>query len=154
MDNVNVVRIGFLSPQIKIIDCDMEIGDPIDRSGSKYTCLLFINSDESCAKLIEEIERSLPISGNFGWVISAVFSCKANPGKVFRDKYNLGTRIYCDSDLRLGELFGIIDSASAQPAYHPAVFVIGDEGSVRYRQVISGVNLDLTAFRTALNSLI
>jgi hypothetical protein len=154
MDNVNVVRVGFLSPQMKLVDSDMEIGDPIDRSGAKYTCLLFINPDENGLRLFKEIEQALPSSSSFGWIVSAIVPCKTHPGKTFRDKYNLATRVYCDSDLRFGKLFGIIDSASAQPAYHTAIFVIGDEGSVRYRQVIDGVDFDSMAFRAVLNSLI
>jgi hypothetical protein len=154
MDNINVVRVGFLSPRMKLVDNDMEIGDPIDRSGSNYTCMLFINSDESGAQLLKDIEQNIPASGNYGWILSAIVPCKTHPGKIFRDKYNLATRVYCDSDLRFGKLFGIIDSASAQPAYHTAIFVIGDEGSVRYRQVIDGVDFDSMAFRAVLDSLI
>jgi hypothetical protein len=155
MDNVNVIRVGFLTPCVKVVDCDMEMGDPIDRSGANYTCLIFVNPDEDGASVLKDIENGLPVSsGNFDWTLSAILPCKTNPGKNYRDKYGFSTRIYCDSDLRFGTLFGIVDSSSARPAYHPTVFIIGDEGSVRYRQAIGGANFDGIAFRTAISGLI
>ena len=153
MDNINVVRVGFLSPQIGLVDSNMESGDPIDRSGQNYTCLIFVNPDKPGAEILQDIQTGLPpTAGGSDLTLSAILPCKSNPAKAFKDQNALTPRIFCDYDLRFGDFFNVINSASARPAYHPTIFIIGDEGTVRYRQLIS--EFDSKGFRTALSKII
>lgn len=155
MDNINVIRIGFLAPELLIIDCDGEISDPVDRNGDNYTCLVFINPDEDGVKLINMLESGLPkTSTGYGFTLSVVIPLKVKTGKAFKDKHGIQTRIFCDSDLKAGKAFSIVDSAQAKPSYHPVIFIVGDDGSVRFRQVYEPGIFNYDEFRNSLNKLI
>jgi len=137
MDNVNVIRVGFFAPAIIIPDTDREIDDPIDRSGAKYTCLILVNADEFGARVIGDIEKALSISfGGHTWNVSAIVPEKVRPAGEFKARSGFSTRLFSDGDIRYGKHYHIADSASAKPKYHATIFVIGDEGSVRYRCAI------------------
>jgi peroxiredoxin len=154
MDNVNVIRVGFFAPRFKISDTDSETDDPIDRSGAKYTCLLFVNPDKPGASIIMDLEKDLPrTQDDLETVLSAIVPVKLKPAKEFKEKYRFRTRLFCDSDLRAGKLFSVIDSSTAGPAYHPTAFVIGDEGSIRYRQIAKADSFDTNLLRTSIRTL-
>ena len=155
MDNINVIRVGFFTPEFKIADTDGEIGEPIDRSGQYYTCLVFINPDDDGADLINMLESGLPkISTGLEVKLAAIVPAKPRIGKAFRQKAGFNTRLFCDSDLRAGKTFSVVDSASAKPAYHPVIFVIGEEGTVRHRQAYDTKEFNAEAFRTSISQLI
>lgn len=155
MDNVNVIRVGFFSPEIKIPDTDGEIADPIIKTGDRLTCLLFINDDELGASAIKDIETGLPkTDSGLELQISAVIPTKIKVAKAFKDKHGFKSRLFCDSDLRLGRAFSIIDSHLAKSSYHPFVFIIGEEGSLRYRQAIEPDGLDSSPLRQTIRRLL
>jgi len=155
MDNINVVRVGFLSPSIKMPDTNGNIDDPIDRTGAVLTALVFINPNETGAALINSLESGLPKTSSGQEVkISVITPGRFKSAKAFREKLGFRARLFCDADLRFGQSFGVIDSSCPKPSYHPAVFVIGDEGSVRYRMVIANQDNELDQFNLALSQLI
>jgi peroxiredoxin len=155
MDNVNVIRVGFFSPEIKIPDINGEIGDPINRSGDLLTCLLFVNDDDIGTAAIKDIETGLPkTESGFQLQISVIIPDKIHIAKAFNEKHGFKARLFCDSELRLGKAFSIVDSHRAKPSYHPFVFIIGDEGSLRYRQEIGPEGLDSQLLRQKIKHLI
>ena len=154
MDNVNVIRVGFFAPEFRLTDTDGEIGSPIDKSGQKFTCLLFINPDDSGYSVMKDLENGLPgTASGFETTISPVIPMKPKLAKGFKARLDSETRFFCDSDLRAGRLFSIIDSAKAQPLYHPTVFIIGEDGSIRYRQNVSPKDLDIQLLRLTVSKL-
>lgn len=155
MDNVNVIRVGFFCPEIKIPDINGEIGDPIARTGDELTCLLFVNDDDLGAAIIKDIEAGLPkTDSGYELRISVVLPDKINIAKGFYEKHGFKARLFCDSELRLGRAFSIVDSRRAKPSYHPFVFIIGEEGSLRYRQAIDPEGLDSQLLRLKIRHLI
>jgi len=155
MDNINVIRVGFFAPKVKLSDTAGDIGDPVDRSGEKLTCMIFVNPDEIGGVLVKNLEMNLPpTAGGYDWSISAVVPVKIKIAQEFKNHHMLNTRLFCDSDLRAGSLYSIVDSSSPQPLYHPAVFIIGDEGSVRYRQVIGKSGFNMQTFKSSVSKLI
>lgn len=155
MDNINLIRVGFYAPEFKISDTDGEMDDPIDRSGKMYTCLAFINPDDNGAALINDLENNLPpTASGLELSLSAIVPVKLKPAKKFKEEAGFNTRLFCDSDLRAGTLYSIVDSLNARPTYHPLVFVIGDEGSVRYRQSAEPSGFDIELFRSTVSELI
>jgi len=155
MDNVNVIRVGFLTPEFRISDTDGEIDNPINKSGDKFTCLLFINPDDLGYSILKDLENSLPdTASGFKVVISPVIPVKPKLAKAFKARLDFETRLFCDSDLRVGRLFSVIDSSQARPSYHPMVFIIGEDGSVRYRQSVSpGGGMDKQLLQSMVNKL-
>jgi peroxiredoxin len=155
VDNINVIRSGFFTPQIKLPDTNGDIDDPIDRTGTVYTALVFINADTGGAEFLKSLEAGLPKTYSGDEIkLSAVVPVKFKIGKAFRERNGIESRVFCDSDLRLGTAFSVIDSSKAKPSYYPVVFVVGDEGSVRYRQVFDERQFDLEHFRSAVGRLI
>jgi peroxiredoxin len=155
MDNINVIRVGFFTPEIKLTDSNGEIDDPIDRSGTCYTALIFINADEKGTELIKALESGLPrTASGMDIKLSAVIPAKAKLARAFKEKAGFNTRLFGDSDLRLGKAFSVVDSSRAKPSYHSVIFVIGDEGSVRYRQIFEGQNYDIKHFQSSVGRLI
>ena len=155
MDNINVIRVGFIAPEVNLSDTAGYIGDPVDRSGEKLTCMIFANPDEIGGGLIKDLEKSLPLTvGGYDWSISAVVPVKIKIAQEFKNRYRFKTRLFCDSDLRAGSLYSIVDLSSARPSYHTAVFIVGDEGSVRYRQVAGKSGFDMQAFQSSVSKLI
>ena len=155
MDNVNVIRVGFFAPEFRLSDTNGEIGSPIDKSGQKFTCLLFINPDDSGYSIMKDLDNGLPdTASGFKVVISPVIPVKSKLAKAFKARLDFDTRLFCDSDLRVGRLFSVIDSNQARPSYHPMVFIIGEDGSVRCRQNVNlGGGLDLQLLRSTVSKL-
>jgi hypothetical protein len=154
MDNVNVIRVGFLTPEFRISDTDGEIGSPIDKSGQKFTCLLLINPDDLGLSIIRNLADGLPnTASGFKMILSPVLPVKPKLAKSFKARVDFEIRLFCDSDLRAGRLFGVVDSSRAKPSYHPSLFIIGEDGSVRYRIAIEGQDIDLAQFRAAVSQL-
>lgn len=155
MDNMNVIRVGFFAPEFRIPDTDGEIDDPIDRMGRKFTCLAFINPDDEGAGLIKALEQDLPgTAGGCELVISAIAPVKLKQAKAFKDKAGFRTRLFCDSDMRVGQLFSVVDSSNPRPSYHSIVFVIGDDYSIRYRQAVEASGFDIKRFQTSVSELV
>jgi len=136
VDNVNIVRAGYIAPVMRIPDTDGEMADPIDRVDARFTCLAFVNPDAQGALIVRALENKLPrTASGLEQVLAVVMPCRQKAGRRFKKQTRFTSRAFCDPDLRCGHLFGIVDSSSARPAYHPAVFVVGDDGIVRYRQL-------------------
>jgi len=155
MDNINVVRVGFYVPEFKLSDTNGEIDDPVNKSDDKYTCLAFINPDKQSGKLIAELEKDLPATASgLQLVISVVAPVKIKQGKKLKEDAGFSSRFFCDNDLRVGRSFSLIDSISAQPLYHPVVFVVSNDRSVRYRQAFDAGGFDLQLFRSSVSELI
>jgi hypothetical protein len=155
MDNINVIRVGFFAPAARLADTEMEIGDPVDRISGRYSCLAFVNPDDEGARILTEIERGLPASANrLDWNISAIVPLKPKSARAFKENRGIGIRLFCDADLKAGKLYVVVNSASARPAYHPTIFVVGDEGSVRYRQTAGNGDFDLNKFLASMARII
>ncbi|MCP4583593.1 MAG: redoxin domain-containing protein [candidate division Zixibacteria bacterium] len=154
MDNINVIRIGFSSPEFRIPEIDGEIDNPIDRSGGKFTCLVFINTDDQGLAVIKDLDTGLPkTSTGFQVITSVIIPVKVKQAKAFRDRADIGIRLFCDSDLRAGKLFSVVDSAKSRLSYHPIAFIIGEDGSVRYRLAIGPEGLDTQLLRDTISKL-
>jgi len=148
MDNINVIRVGFFAPQTVLTDTDMSADNPVGRTPGIYTCLAFVNPDEKGIGIIRALEQELisPISEN-RWRLSIVIPLKPTAAQKFRASNAIGARVFCDGELSAGKAYSIVDTRSDLPAYHPTIFLIGDEGTVRQRVNISEQEFNITEFR-------
>jgi hypothetical protein len=155
MDNVNVIRVGFFAPRMILTDTEMQSNDPIDRSENVYTCLVFANPDDAGVRLLSTIQRGLPqTKGDITWNLAAVLPLKPAAAVAFKKTHELQCRIYSDAELIAGTSFSISDSESARPAYHPTIFVISDEGTVRLRFNLENDKFDLEKFLNSITAII
>ena len=155
MDNTNVIRVGFNTQKIKITDTNGAIDDPIGRSGKVFTMLCFINADDKGGEAIKALETGLPkTSMGIDVIPVAIAPVKLKIGRAFKEKAGFHVRLFCDNDLRLGKAYSIVDSTKAQPAYHPTIFIAGDDGSIRYRCAIDSPDTDWEQLRLTISRLI
>ena len=155
MDNTNVIRVGFITPALKIADTNGDIDDPINRTGKVFTLLSFINNDDKSGEFIKAMDSGIPkTEGGFEVIHSAIAPVKVKLGRAFKEKAGFKTRLFCDNDLRFGKAYSIVDSGQAKPSYHPTVFVIGEDGTVRYRQKIDLTAADGEQIRQVISQLI
>ncbi len=154
MDNVNVIRVGFIAPRFQLPDSNFEMGDPIDRSGDRYTLLAFLNPDDNGVGIVSNLQKGLPRSASgFEYKISIIMPLKSRQADEFKKKNRLDFRCFCDHDLNAGRLFSVVNTASARPAYHPIAFCIGHEGSVRHRAALE-LPTDVDKLRKELAALV
>jgi peroxiredoxin len=155
MDNVNVIRVGFFAPQLLLTDTEMQSDGPAERSEGVYTCLVFVNPDDAGAEVISTLEQGIPEkSGGINWRLVAVVPLKPAAALAFKKTQKLQCRIFSDGESKAGKSYCINDSQSARPAYHPTIFVIGDEGTVRFRFNIENSKFDLEKFLNSITAII
>jgi hypothetical protein len=155
MDNVNVIRVGFFAPQTVLTDTDMKAEDPVHHTPDTYTCLVFVNPDEQGIGIIKSLEQGLARNeSGIDWHLALVVPLKPKQAQEFKLKQKLISRVYCDGELKAGKSYSIVDSQSDSPAYHPTIFIVGDEGSVRQRFNIEDEDFSLEKFRNSIAAII
>lgn len=133
----------------------MNADDPVGRTPGIYNCLAFVNPDEKGINIIRALEQELssPKSEN-QWRLSIVMPLKPTAAQKFRASNAISARIFCDGELSAGKAYSIVDTRGDSPVYHPAIFLIGDEGSVRQRVNIGEREFNLTEFRDLIARVI
>jgi hypothetical protein len=155
MDNVNVIRVGFFAPQTVLTDTDMKAEDPVHRTQDIYTCLVFVNPDEQGIRIIKSLEQGLARNeSGIDWHLAVVLPLKPKSALEFKLKRKLISRVYCDGELKAGKSYSIVASQSDSPAYHPTIFIVGDEGSVRKRFNFADEEFNLEKFRNSIAEII
>jgi hypothetical protein len=154
MDNINVIRIGFYAPQTVLNDTEMHAADPVSREQGAYTCLAFVNPNEKGAAIIKTLEKEIAsLKSTADWCLAVVLPLKPTPGRKFKASNSIAARVFCDSELRAGKKYCIVDTSVDYPAYHPTIFFIGDDGSVRQRMNLTDREFDTTKFRDLITSV-
>jgi hypothetical protein len=155
MDNINVIRVGFFAPQTVLNDTDMNAEDPIGRISGIYTCLAFVNPDDKGIGIIKALGQELSsLKSVMEWRLSVAIPLKPAAAQRFKSANAIAARIFCDGELSAGKSYSIVDSRSDAPTYHPTIFLIGDEGSVRQRFNLNEQEFNLTGFRDLIARVI
>jgi hypothetical protein len=155
MDNVNVIRVGFMAPQALLMTTEMKAEDPVQRKSDTYSCLVFVNPDEKGIKLCRVLEQGLQSNqSGIKWHLAIILPLKAKPAQEFKAKHQITAQVYCDGELKAGKGYSIVDSQSDRPAYHPTIFIVGDEGSVRQRFNLTESEFDLKKFSDSIAAII
>jgi hypothetical protein len=155
MDNINVIRVGFFAPQTVLTDTDMNADNPVSRTPGIYNCLAFVNPDEKGIGIIRVLEHELiSLKSENQWRLSVVIPLKPTAARKFKASNAIGARVFCDGELSAGKAYSIVDTSSDSPAYHPTIFLIGDDGSVRQRVNINEKEFNITKFRDLIARVI
>jgi hypothetical protein len=155
MDNVNVIRVGFMAPPALLTTTDMKAEDPVQRKSDTYTCLVFINPDEKGIQLCRVLEQGLPPNhSGIEWRLAIILPLKPKPAQEFKFKHQITALVYCDGELKAGKSYSIVDSQNDRPSYHPTIFIVGDECSVRQRFNLTESEFDLKKFSDSIAAII
>jgi len=135
MDNVNIIRPGFIAPLFELLDSE---GKKINLSsffGEKIVVLVFFSSlkeNQDFLKLFQEKLKEIKLKEGIVLGISGVRKRELRKEK---EKLNLEFAILCDKDFSVISQYGVKDTSSEKGLCYPAIFIIDRNGLIRYRKV-------------------
>lgn len=133
----------------------MIAANPVSREQGAYTCLTFVNPDDKGVAVIKALEKEIAsFKSTIKWQLVPVLPLKPTFGRKFKSSNSITARVFCDGELNAGKNYCIVDTSVDYPAYHPTIFLIGDEGSVRQRMNLTGREFDATEFRELIGGII
>jgi len=136
MDNVNVIRTGFLAPDFSLPDTKGNIFNFSDNLEDCFIALCFFSGvdDERAKSVLKDRNSGLPkTAAGLNVKIVAVSSDKVQKLEKFRYDLNLGFPLLSDSRLTVTKSYYVDNSSALKPASHLSIFVIDEEGIVRHR---------------------
>jgi len=140
MDNVNRIRPGFLAPDFSLPDMEGEEVNLFSFLGKKNIVLFFFpdTQDKEILTFLSTLQENLKeIRLRDGRVV-AVFSEKKRLLRKLKENLTLEFPVLADEKGGVGWEYGVVDTSSGRGKFYPAVFIISQEGIVRFRQVFLG----------------
>jgi peroxiredoxin len=136
MENVNVLRTGFLAPDFSLPDTMGEIFHLKDNLAETFLCLCFLPDldSEKTIAYIKDLNQGLPNTAS-GLPVKVIGISSARVGhlKAFKDKLKLNSPILSDSSLSVSAKYYIVNSYSHKATVYFSLFIIDDSGIIRYR---------------------
>lgn len=159
MDNVNVLRTGFVAPEFSLTDTRGQIFSLKDNLADRYLAVCFFptGADERIRGYLKDINSGLPTTST---------GMRVNPVAISPERINLLVKlveelkltypVLSDPKLDVSGRYYVIDSGSFQPSVHFSVFVIDDELIIQHRvSEIKGISkFDPGELRSTISGLI
>lgn len=137
MENVNVIRTGFMAPDFSQADINGEVFKLKDNLDGNFICLCFFpeGDAEKATSYLKDLNQGLPNStAGLPVKLVGVSPAKAGHLKQLKDKLKLNFPLISDPLMSISSKYYIVNGYSPKPAVYFSVFVIDDTGVVRYRQ--------------------
>lgn len=136
MDNLNVLRVGFVAPDFSLPDSsgDMySLGDSL-KSGYTAVCFFPTNPDDKIKSYLKDLNKGLPATASGNPVnVVAVSIEKTGILARLKDELKLKYPVLSDQKSRIAERYYLLDSGKFAPSAYFTVFVIDDECVIRHR---------------------
>ena len=143
MDNVNVIRNGFFAPEFSLSSSDGNVVSLRHFIADNFLAICFFSDRNSnrIRSILSDLNRDLPRT-LYDYEVRAV---AVSPDKIHRLnelKSELGLRYPLLSDPRLeaAMLYNVVSTSTDAPAVYLSIFVIDNEGIIRYRFIETGEN--------------
>ncbi len=136
MDNVNVIRTGFLAPDFSLPDTKGNIFNFSDNLEGSFNALCFFSGvdDDRAQSVLKNLNTGLPKTAEgLNVKIVGISSDKVQKLEKLRYDLNLGFPLLSDSRLSVTRRYYVDNSDSIKPASYLSIFVVDDEGIVRHR---------------------
>ena len=135
MENVNVIRTGFMAPDFTLGDINGTVFKMSENLAGNFLCLCFFpNGDSDKTAYLKELSQGLPdTAAKLPVKIIGISPAKSGHLKQLQDKLKLNFPLLPDPQLEVASRYYVVDGYSAKPAVYFSVFVIDDTGVVRYR---------------------
>lgn len=135
MDNVNIIRTGFIAPVFELLDSERGKVTLASFFGEKTVVLVFFSSlkeNQDFLKLLQERLEEIKLKDGVVIGISGVGKRELRKEK---EKLNLDFPLLSDKDFSVISQYGVKDTSSEKSLCYPAVFIIDRNGLIRYRKV-------------------
>jgi peroxiredoxin len=136
MDNVNVIRSGFFAIDFTLTDTQGDVFHLKDNLTDHFTCLVFFPDGEieKINNYLKVLNHGLPGTAS-GLPVNIIGICPDKVSRLnqVRNKLKLDFPILSDPGLLVSSRYYVADESSARPAVYFSIFIVDDEGVIRYR---------------------
>ena len=136
MDNVNVLRVGFMAPDFSLSDTQGRSFPLKENLGDAFLAICFIPAGPGARVkgILKEPSGGLPASATGIPVrVVGISPERVNLLSKLGEELKVGFRLLSDGRLTVASRYYVIDTSSFQPSVHFTVFVVDDGGIIRYR---------------------
>ena len=136
MDNVNVIRTGFLAPDFSLPDTQGNMFNFSDNIGECFIALCFFSGvdDDRAISFLKDLNSGLPKTAA-GLLVKLVgiSSDRVQKLEKLRHDLNLGFPLLSDARLKVAKRYYVENSQAIKPESYLSIFVIDDDGIVRHK---------------------
>ena len=159
MDNVNVLRTGFLAPEFSLPDTRGQIFSLKDSLEEQYLAVCFFpaGADERIKGFLKDLNSGLPkTSTGIRVNVAAISPERANSLVKLAEELKLTYPVLSDPRLAVSSRYYVTDSNDFRPSVHFSVFVIDDELIIRHRvsEVRGASGFDPGELRSTISGLL
>jgi len=136
MDNVNVIRTGFIAPDFTLPSTDGNMVSIKDYLSSDFLALCFFSGsdDVRIRSILSDLNGGLsPTESGYKFDFLAISPEKIHRLNNLKNSLGLTFPILSDERMTVCRQYYVIDTESRSPAVHFSVFVIDEEFIVRYK---------------------
>ncbi len=137
MDNVNIIRPGFIAPVFELFDSEGEKVSLAFLIGEKTVFLVFFpglkkKENQDFLRLFQDRFKEIKLKGGIVLGITAVGKRELKEKKT---KLNIEFPVLSDENSTVISQYGVKNTSSERSLCYPAIFVIDKNGLIRYRKV-------------------
>ncbi len=159
MDNVNVLRTGFMAPDFTLTDTRGELFSLKEslKEGFLAVCFFPAGPGAKVRGYLKEISGGFPASAS-GMPVQAVGISPDRMNSLGRlgEELKIGFPLLSDNRLSVAARYHVIETGSFRPSVYFSVFVVDDGGIIRHRvSEVPGVSVfSVEKLRSEISGLI
>lgn len=136
MDNVNVLRTGFMAPEFSLTDTKGRLFSLKENLKEGFLAICFFppGPGVSVRGYLKELSGGLPESAT-GIPVQVVGICAARVNLLGRlaEELKINFPLLNDNKLSVASRYHVVDTGCYRPSVYFSVFVVDDGGIIRYR---------------------
>jgi peroxiredoxin len=136
MDNVNVLRVGFMAPDFSLTDTQGRLFSLREGLKDGFLAICFFPGGPGARikGYLKDLSSGLPASAA-GIPVQVVGICpdRVNSLEKLGEELKIGFPVLSDSRLSVASRYYVVDSGSFRPSVYFSVFVVDDGGIIRLR---------------------
>lgn len=136
MDNVNVIRNGFIAPDFSLPSTDGSIVSLKENLSDDFLALCFFSEsgDKRIKAFLSELNANLPKSlSGYGYKVIAISPEKIHRLSKLKSELGLGYPLLSDERMNICGRYYVVNSEKPGRHVHFSIFIIDNESIVRHR---------------------
>lgn len=138
MDNVNVIRNGFMAIDFSLPDSNGNMVSLKDTTKEDFVALCFFSGydNRKIKSYLKKLNGGLPkTASGFNVNVLAISTEKVHRLSVLRNELGLSFPVLSDNRLTVSNRYYVIDSESGPRSVHFSVFIVDNEFIIRHRVI-------------------